>query len=59
MAVNDVYRVTIDQTLHNQQVLNVLYYREFVSGGATGDTVLGTLVVTNLIPPGRCASPTN
>lgn len=51
MSVGDIYRVTLSQTLHAQQVLNTLYYRETVNGGASPATALALRVAQVVVPP--------
>lgn len=44
MAVNDIYRVTIQGTLHGSVINSVLHYREGASGGTNGQAILAGLI---------------
>lgn len=48
MAVNDIYQLTVRGTLFSQTILNVLYYRESVSAGSTGQAALATAADSTL-----------
>jgi hypothetical protein len=50
MAVNDIYRVTVQQTLHSQMILNTLYYRESVGGVGGGSADLAARVANLIVP---------
>lgn len=44
MALNDIYQVTVFQTLHGQTILNTCHYRESVSSGAGGQAQLASVI---------------
>jgi hypothetical protein len=52
MAVNDTFRVILEQTLHNQKVVSVLHYRETATApvNAEGATGLAARVAAIIVP---------
>jgi len=50
VAVNDYYRVTVDQTLHGQKVLNTFYYQETTSAGGGSSAALANRFAVVVIP---------
>lgn len=57
MAVEDIYRVGIEQTLHGQLVLNVLHFRERSTDAAITDLAgaLAGRVAAVVVPPMKAA----
>jgi len=50
MAVNDVYSVVLRQRMHGQTILNVLHYREVVTGTGPAGLNLAQDIATVIIP---------
>lgn len=49
MAVGDIFRVTMEQALHSQTIMNTLHYRCVTTGGADSP-VLAALITSNITP---------
>lgn len=52
MAVNDIFRVNVIQSLHGQTIINTLHYRQSTADAdeANNASGLANLVATNLVP---------
>lgn len=53
MAINDVYEVVAQQTLHAQRVQSVLHYREVDGPAGAGDLDLAAGFAANVVPVWR------
>jgi hypothetical protein len=49
MAVNDIYQLTVKQRMHGQLVLNVLFYKETVSGSGDAAANLATAFINTIM----------